>query len=136
MENATARKTTPLFIMLGIMAICLLVLLGWPALNRSMSSAPTPTSSVKYAQLASQGANHFVVVDQSISTSRADLYVVAQTVCGQQSVCIVHLWDNQDLAALSLPMTDQQVRAKIAQYNRNQNSGLDRLLLCKADGCQ
>ena len=98
-------------------------------------TAQPPTNTPKYNLLGTQGQSHFVVVDKGLDSDRSALKSIADAICKGQMVCIVFFWDDNSKAASSLPMIDAQVNAKVAQYNLNKNTDLDRLLICASDGC-
>ncbi len=64
------------------------------------------------------------------------LLYVAKQVCQYRDVCGVIYWDDAAKAARALPMTDAQVNSKIAHYQKNKHSGLNRLLKCLSDSCE
>lgn len=88
-----------------------------------------------YVEVGSQGKEHFIVIDSKYNTDKETLRSLSNTICGSQDVCIVIFWNDKSLAATVLPLTDEQVNAEVAWYNRNKNSGNDELLLCKNGNC-
>lgn len=98
-------------------------------------TAQPSTNTPKYNLLGTQGQSYFVVIDKGLDSDRSALKSIADTICKGQAVCIVFFWDDNSKAASSLPMTDAQVNAKVAQYNLNKNTDLDKLLICASDGC-
>ncbi|NMC85010.1 MAG: hypothetical protein GYA58_06960 [Anaerolineaceae bacterium] len=104
------------------------------ALLTSCSSTPTP-SVPNYSIVGTQGSFHLVVIDKSLDSDKEGLRTVANDICKDQNICIVIFWDDPNNAAHSLPMTDEQVNTRVAAYNLNESTGLDRLLICSIDGC-
>lgn len=71
---------------------------------------------------------YFVVANlQGTPSDRAyqDFLSFSRSLCQDKTVCFVHFWYDANQAALSIPMTDEQVAAQIASYNKNVNSGND-----------
>ena len=100
------------------------------------TAQPQPTSNTpKYNLLGTQGKSHYVVIDKELDLDRKALSSIADEVCKDQTICIVYFWDDNSKAASSLPMTDEQLNAKVAQYNLNNITGFNRLLICASDGC-
>jgi hypothetical protein len=115
---------SPIFALFMLLAVLL-----------SACATSTTSTTPKYNRLGTQGLSHFVVVDKGFDSDRSALKSIADEICKGQTICIVFFWDDNSKAASSLPMTDAQVNAKIAQYNLNKNTNLDRLLVCASDGC-
>jgi hypothetical protein len=96
----------------------------------------TPASSLPLFRIVTiQSIEHVVVIDPKYSSDRGVLLAISKQVCAGQEICIVMFWDDESKAPTSIPMTDQQVNDKVAHYNINKNSGLDRLLLCNQGNC-
>lgn len=85
--------------------------------------------------VAKQGTDNMVVIDPKYKSDKQVLLPISKQICSGQDICVVLFWDDESKAATSMPMTDQQVNDKIAQYNINKNTGLDRLLLCNQGSC-
>ncbi|MGE4218470.1 MAG: hypothetical protein AB7G39_03390 [Alphaproteobacteria bacterium] len=77
--------------------------------------------------LAEQGLTRFAVVPKGTSPDQMER--AAERVCGNLRVCMVLIWDDRKSAARQVPMTDKQVNAKVATFNRNRNTGMSRLLV-------
>ena len=100
------------------------------------SSEPPPQKpTAKYEQVGGQGKFHFVYVENSPTIDRNAYRQIAEKICRGERICIVMFWNDRTKVPHSLPMTDAQVNAKVAHYNLNKNTGLDRLLICAVDGC-
>lgn len=93
-------------------------------------------ASAQYEIIDTQGIFRFVVVDKSISSDRAALRSIAKNICSGDAICKVLFWDNKNQAATSLPMTDTQASAQVADYSFNENTGNDELLICKSGNCE
>jgi hypothetical protein len=78
---------------------------------------------------------NFVLYDGSKDVTRRDFQDISDVVCNGRDVCIVGFWDDIRLLPRSFPMSNAAVSAKRAQYNLNQNTGLDRLSICSKGGC-
>jgi hypothetical protein len=79
--------------------------------------------------------DHMVVIAPQHNHNKQVLLDISKEICRRESICVVLFWDNEDKAAHTIPMTDQQVNDQVAQYNINKNSGLDRLLFCTQGSC-
>jgi hypothetical protein len=104
----------------------------------SACSGDTDTSakpSVKYERVSGQGKVHFVYVETTPSINKAAYREIANKVCKGERICIVMFWDDKSSMPSSIPMTDAQVNSKVAHYNLNKNTGLERVLICAEDGC-
>jgi hypothetical protein len=79
--------------------------------------------------------DHMVVVAPQYNHNKQILLDISKEICRGESICVVLFWDDEDKAAHTIPMTDQQVNDQVAQYNVNKNLGLDRLLFCTQGIC-
>lgn len=98
--------------------------------KQASSNQPVATSIAKpaYQVVGSQGSYQFVVVSKG--APKEDLKSISSTLCKTAAnACILLFWDDATLAAAKLPMTDEQVKAQVAQYNLNKTTGLDELVL-------
>lgn len=94
------------------------------------SSEPEP-----WSVSGSQGIANFVEVDESAINSRSAYLRAANNVCGDASSCQVHFFAEGSSIPRSLPMTEAQTESRLATYQRNTHSGLERLLLkCGTEG--
>lgn len=91
--------------------------------------------TINYERVGSQGKMHFTYIESDASVSKESYLQVGDYICKGESVCIVMFWNDKSLIPISLPMTDEQVNAKIAHYNLNKNPGLHRVNVCATDGC-
>lgn len=96
-----------------------------------------PEPSVKYELVGCQGKFHFVYTPH---TDESIYREISNKLCKKESVCIVLFWNDRSYTPnhaqeTMLPMTDDQVNKKVAHYNLNKNTGLDRLLLCNNGSC-
>ena len=91
--------------------------------------------TVKYERVGGQGKMHFVYMKKSSEVSRDSYLQVGDYICKGENVCIVMFWDNKSLVPSSIPMTDKQVDSKVAHYNLNKNTGMQRMAMCATDGC-
>lgn len=100
----------------------------------STPSTPVPVPTVPDHQIfGTSGQVRFIIVPKG--TTKSNLQAIANAVCSGSDICIIHFWDDRNLAAGALPMSDDQLQARIAQYNLNKNTGLNRLIVCKDGGC-
>ena len=99
------------------------------------SEPPSQEPTAKYERVGGKGQFHFVYIEDAPSTDRGPYLRIASNICRGQRICIVMFWNDRSKVPHSLPMTDAQVNAKVAHYNLNKNTGLDRLLICAVDGC-
>ena len=79
--------------------------------------------------------SNFIFVEDSPTIDRSTYLRIAKTICRGERICIVMFWNDRTKVPRSLPMTDAQINAKVAHYNLNKNTGLDRVLICAVDGC-
>lgn len=86
-----------------------------------------------YEVVSRVGMMNFVLVKEGVS--RHSLLLDAGRVCSGYQVCIAMFWTDRRLIPTSMPMSDDQARAKYAHYNLNKNTRLERLLICSEDGC-
>ena len=95
-------------------------------------SPPMPS----FNRVSRQGSYQFVYIEipDSLKTDRDSYMRVAEYLCHAERICIIGFWNNASLMAKSLPMTDEQLYARIAQYNRNLNTGYDKLVICDDEG--
>ena len=95
-----------------------------------------PASTPEYSLIGTQGDfNAFVVVDKGFASDTTALRSIADELCEGHPICIVLFWDDRNKAATSLPMTDAQVNALVATYNRNENTNFTQLLVCTLGDC-
>ena len=81
-----------------------------------------------------QHAYFVTLTGDTITDSR--LRKIADDYCGSGPICIVMFWDNPGLTPTRMPMSSLQVETMVAQYNRNRNTGMDRLLVCQNEACR
>ena len=115
--------------------VILVVILGGLLFGCSGSEPPSQKPTAEYERVGGQGKSHFVFIEDSPSIDRSTYRQIAKTICRGESICIVMFWKDRTKVPYSLPMTDAQVNAKVAHYNLNKNTGLDRVLICAVDGC-
>ena len=90
---------------------------------------------IYYERISGQGFQHFIHVHESLTTTKSDYIAIAKLVCGDQRVCFSHFWNDKNNVPLSLPFSDEQINSRIASYNKNKNTGFERVLICAEDGC-
>ncbi|WP_136484697.1 hypothetical protein [Vibrio sp. H11] len=95
----------------------------------------TTKPTIKYERIGGQGKMHFTYIESGVAVSKKSYLQVGDYLCKDESVCMVMFWNNKSLTPASLPMTQEQVNAKIAHYNLNKKSGLHRVNICSTDGC-
>lgn len=107
-----------------------------PVILSACGDADTPAkSSVTYEHMGGQGKIHLIYIEPAPSISRASYRDAVTEICKGERVCIVMFWDDKTSMPSSVPMTDVQIDTKVAHYNLNKNTSLDRLLICSEDGC-
>ena len=113
------------------------------AVNTSVTFEPTatlepldtPSPTPQWTLISTQGVFHLVVIDPVYKTDRQALTYISKKICTGYDICKALFWDDKSKAANSLPMTDAQVNAEVADYSFNKNTGLDRLLICNQGSC-
>jgi len=101
------------------------------------SSTPlSPTPAPQWELISVQGVFHLVVIDPIYKTDRQALIYISKNICASDDICKVLFWDDKSKAANSLPMTDLQVNAEVANYSFNKNTSLDKLLICNQGSCE
>lgn len=91
--------------------------------------------NINFEEVGMQGKAHFVFVESSPKVNKNSYRQISDYICGREQICIVMFWNTKDQTPRSLPMTDEQVNSKVAHYNLNKNTGMDRLSICAEDGC-
>ena len=99
----------------------------------SLASASGSVKGPGYEVVGGMGMMKYVIV--TAGSNAAHLKYAAKAVCGSGRICIVKFWENEADAPGYSAMTDSQLDSMYAAYNKNMNTGLDRLLLCSKDGC-
>ena len=115
--------------------VILAVILGGLLFGCYGPEPPSQEPIAKYERVGGQGIFHFIFVKDSPTIDRSTYRRIAKTICRGERICIVMFWKDRTKVPYSLPMTDAQVNAKVAHYNLNKNTGLDRVLICAVDGC-
>jgi len=118
-------------ILIGIASAILLI----PAAE-GPPSAPDPGPSAtdaSFERIGGQGMVDFVIATAELSSNRAALENRMRNFCDKQrdQFCQVMVWTNRAHAARALPMTDAQLNAQFAQYNRNRSTGYDCFMLLR-----
>lgn len=102
---------------------------GSPA-YASIEGEPSPLPS--WELVGRQGVARFIVLREGDPTQEETFRVPMAESCGLEPVCHAHFWTSDNDAARRLPMTDSQLAARVGLWQRNLNTGLNRLLLpCK-----
>lgn len=76
----------------------------------------------------SQGIMHFVHIDTTHPTDMDQYREAIAGVCGIKDICQVLFWTDIALTPKMLPMSDEQLDAKVAHWQRNSHTGLRRML--------
>lgn len=103
------------------------------ACGEDVDTQAKPT--VEYERTGGQGKIHFVYVESIPEINKMSYREVASKICKDERICIVMFWNDRTSIPSSIPMTNLQVSSKVAHYNLNKNTGVDRLLICAKDGC-
>ena len=82
----------------------------------------------KFERLGGQGAFHFLWIDQQYARNRAVYDEAIGTLKPRDGVIAALFWTDRARIPDRLPMNDEQVKAQVAAYNRNSNTGYNRLL--------
>jgi len=118
--------------------LCVIAVLALAACQSEKTPTSQPPQIMQtvpdHQVLGTSGNTYFIWAAKG--TNAADLQIIAKSVCSANAICIVHFWNDRNLAAKSLPMTDTQLNYEVAQYNLNKNTGLDQLLTCNAGDCK
>jgi hypothetical protein len=104
--------------------------------GRSSRGEPaTPSAFQRYStqRMGPQVATHFVIADTLAANTVPPYANEGRHICREERICNVLFWASEADAARSLPMTDAQVAGIVAQYWRNESTGLDRVI-CSAFG--
>ncbi|RVU29750.1 hypothetical protein [Neptunomonas marina] len=104
-------------------------------LSGCFNEGGTVRSGMTYEVMKEQGAFKLVYVVPLSTKSKVPYREVANKVCAGERICIALFWDEKENVPLSMPMTDMQVATKVAHYNLNKNTGLDRVRICSNEGC-
>jgi len=91
-------------------------------------SFPLCAQADEWQQIGSQGSMHFVSVSEA-SQADPDLYLSAiSRLCKKKErFCKILFFVNVD--AVQFPLSDEDVRAQVADYTKNTATGFDRLLM-------
>lgn len=76
----------------------------------------------------SQGVNFFFTVSNPWASDKNYVLNTAERFCSDKPVCIAHFYLTGTASPKGFPLSDSEVEAEIATYNRNKNSGLNRVL--------
>ena len=90
---------------------------------------------IPYVQAWTYGQSKLVAIDKEHSENSKGILALSQKLCEAENICIAMFWDDIKLTPRGTPMTDKQVEAKVAHYNYNKNTGLNRLRMCRKVGC-
>ncbi len=80
----------------------------------------------KYERIGGQGSIHLVVVKDRIM-GRDPYRQIGRSVCVGANACVVMFWNDANKVNPYLPITDQEFDARVAQFNYNKTTGLDRV---------
>lgn len=80
-----------------------------------------------FRRIGGQGILHFVVMDTAHYFAPSTIMDAAREICGTRPVCWVAFWPTEADAARGVPMTDAQLDARFAYYQRNWNTRLEHL---------
>jgi hypothetical protein len=71
--------------------------------------------------VASQGEVDFALVPTEVAEDARLMERLSRRHCDEERprFCRVMIWNNQDSVPRSLPMSDAELEAQVAQYNRN-----------------
>ena len=90
----------------------------------------TPVAFGGEWSLAGQwGIVHTVLIPKGREADRKFLVEAGRTICGSRKLCAVMFWTEKEFVPLQEPITDVESRRQVAQYNKNIDTGYERLLL-------
>jgi len=100
-------------------------------LQNARPNRPASRASMDLRRVGRQGMVDFYVADQQIAGDRSLLESRLRQLCEKKGgdFCQLMVWVDPASVPRALPMSDAQMRAQIAQYNRNRNTGYDRFIL-------
>lgn len=81
----------------------------------------------EYTVIGTQGSMRAISIPAGEASSLDYYREVVETECPRSGICIISFFVG--ISSVTWPLSDTAVAAQTAQYNRNPNSGLDRLLL-------
>lgn len=82
--------------------------------------------------IGSQRIMRFISVPESEAPNRQIYHEIADQVCTQGEICILHFFADRE--QVDFPFSDEDLAAQTASLNRNPNTGLRQLLLaCRLD---
>lgn len=76
----------------------------------------------------SQGVNFFFTISNPWASDKKYILNTAERFCADKPVCIAHFYLAGTAAPKGFPLNDSEVDAEIATYNKNKNTGLNRIL--------
>ena len=86
----------------------------------------------EYSVIGSQGTLKAISISTARAADRTHYQLIIDAECPRRGICILAFFE--ELSSVSYPLSDMALDAQIAQYNRNPNSGLDRLwLACRIE---
>lgn len=81
----------------------------------------------EYSVIGTQGTMKAISVPVELADDRDHYRRIVDAECPRSGICILSFFVG--LSSVSYPLSDAALEAQAAQYNRNPNSGMDRLLL-------
>jgi len=75
-----------------------------------------------------QGIMHFVHIDEEHWKDQDQYRLAIGEICAGKNMCQVLFWKDKRLVPKKLPMSDAAVKAKVAHWQYNGNTGVRRLL--------
>jgi hypothetical protein len=79
-----------------------------------------------YQKVGTQGKLQLVWIDPQYKYDPNVYEQAIKELGGSEDFCMIHFWDNRDQVPSRWPMSDQQVKSEVAQYERNQTTGHER----------
>ncbi|TFF09668.1 hypothetical protein EXW72_10080 [Pseudomonas sp. BCA14] len=76
----------------------------------------------------SQGVNFFFTMSNPWASDKVYILNTAERFCADKPVCIAHFYLTGTAAPKGFPLSDSEVEVEIATYNKNKNTGLNRIL--------
>jgi hypothetical protein len=80
----------------------------------------------EYSVIGAQGSMRAVSIPEEEVSNESYYREVVRFECPKNGICIISFFSG--VSSVTWPLSDAAVAAQTAQYNRNPNSGMDRLL--------
>lgn len=75
-----------------------------------------------------QGVHFFFTLSKPWAADKKYIRNLSENFCADKPVCFTHIYLTGTAAPKGFPLSDSEVAAEIATYNRNKNTGAERML--------